>query len=54
MNDLYPSQGLPLSVYVDRSGKIVYRAVGLVDESVMENAIKKSLGDTTTASVPAK
>jgi hypothetical protein len=43
MNDLYPSQGLPLSVYVDRNGKVVERVVGLVSESVMEEAIKKSL-----------
>lgn len=43
MNDLYPSQGLPLSVYVDRSGKVVQRVLGLVSESVMEDAIKKSL-----------
>lgn len=43
MNDLYPSQGLPLSVYVDRNGKVVQRVVGLVSESVMEDAIKKSL-----------
>jgi cytochrome c biogenesis protein CcmG/thiol:disulfide interchange protein DsbE len=43
MGDLYPSDGLPLSVYVDRSGKVVYRAVGLVDKSVMEDAIKKAL-----------
>ena len=53
MSDLYPSEGLPLSVYVDRSGKVVYRAVGLVSESVMEDAIKKSLsqGGAVTASV---
>jgi cytochrome c biogenesis protein CcmG/thiol:disulfide interchange protein DsbE len=44
VGDLYPSEGLPLSVYVDRSGTVVFRAVGLVSESVMEDAIKKSLG----------
>ena len=43
MNDLYPSQGLPLSVYVDRSGQVVQRVVGLVSESEMEDAIKKAL-----------
>jgi thiol-disulfide isomerase/thioredoxin len=43
VGDLYPSQGLPLSVYVDRSGKVVSQVVGLVSESVMEDAIKKSL-----------
>jgi thiol-disulfide isomerase/thioredoxin len=54
MNELYPSEGLPLSVYVDRSGKVVYRAVGLVDESVMEEAIKKSLGQGATTTASAK
>jgi cytochrome c biogenesis protein CcmG/thiol:disulfide interchange protein DsbE len=44
MSDLYPSQGLPLSVYVDRNGKVVQRVVGLVSESVMEDAIKQALG----------
>jgi thiol-disulfide isomerase/thioredoxin len=50
--DLYPSEGLPLSIYVDRSGRIVYRAVGLIQESMMEDAIKKALaqGSATTAS----
>jgi thiol-disulfide isomerase/thioredoxin len=42
--DLYPGDGLPLSFYIDRSGKVVYKVVGLVSESVMEDAIKKSLG----------
>ena len=43
MHDIYPGDGLPLSVYIDRSGKVVYRVVGLVSESVMEDNIKKSL-----------
>lgn len=52
MTDLYPTEGLPLSVYVDRSGKVVYRVVGLVPEAEMEDAIKKALagGNSTTAS----
>jgi len=41
--DQYPGDGLPLSFYLDRSGKVVLRVVGLVSESVMEDAIKKSL-----------
>jgi hypothetical protein len=36
-------------VYVDRSGKVVERVVGLVSESVMEDAIKKSLEQNTSA-----
>jgi len=57
MSDLYPSQGLPLSVYVDRSGKVVKRIVGLVSESDMEDAIKKSLeqgGNTATNATSGK
>jgi len=59
MNDLYPSQGLPLSVYVDRNGKVVQRVVGLVSESVMEDAIKQALGqgsssDSTKSTASAK
>jgi thiol-disulfide isomerase/thioredoxin len=46
MHDSYPGDGLPLSVYIDRSGKVVFRVVGLVSESVMEDAIKKSLSGT--------
>jgi thiol-disulfide isomerase/thioredoxin len=54
MGDLYPSDGLPLSVYVDRSGKVVFRAVGLVSESVMEDAIKKALGPGTPTTAAAR
>ncbi len=54
MNDLYPSDGLPLSIYVDRSGRMVYRAVGMIDESLMENAIKKALGQGTATSASTK
>ncbi|HSM87048.1 MAG TPA: TlpA disulfide reductase family protein [Candidatus Limnocylindrales bacterium] len=35
--------GLPTSFFVDRSGKVVDKAMGLVSESVIEDAIKKSL-----------
>jgi len=45
VGDLYPSNGLPLSVYVDRSGKIVQKVVGLVSQSEMEDAIKKALAE---------
>ena len=56
VDDLYPAQGLPLSVYIDRSGRVVRRVVGLADESVAEDAVKKALGQnisvkTNSASV---
>jgi thiol-disulfide isomerase/thioredoxin len=54
ISELYPSEGLPLSVYVDRSGKIVFRSEGLVSESIMEDAIKKSLGQRPSTSASAK
>jgi thiol-disulfide isomerase/thioredoxin len=45
-------EGLPTNFFLDRSGKVVDRVLGLVSESVIEDAIKKSLqqGNTTTAS----
>jgi thiol-disulfide isomerase/thioredoxin len=39
-------EGLPTSFFLDRSGKIVDRQLGLVSESVFVDAIKKSLGDS--------
>ncbi len=42
--DLYGGiDGLPLSFFIDRSGKIVDSQLGLVDKSVLEDNIKKSL-----------
>jgi thiol-disulfide isomerase/thioredoxin len=38
-------EGLPTSFFLDRSGKIVDRVLGLAGESVFVDAIKKSLGD---------
>jgi thiol-disulfide isomerase/thioredoxin len=50
VDDLYPSAGLPLSIFVDRSGKVVRRVVGITtDESVMEDAVKKALGQSSSA-----
>jgi thiol-disulfide isomerase/thioredoxin len=44
--------GLPTSFFLDRDGKVVDRAMGLVSESVIEDAIKKSLASgTKTASL---
>jgi cytochrome c biogenesis protein CcmG/thiol:disulfide interchange protein DsbE len=51
--DMYGgAEGLPTSFFIDRSGKVSDKIVGLVSESVIEDAIKKSLeqkGDTKTA-----
>jgi thiol-disulfide isomerase/thioredoxin len=46
--------GLPTTFFVDRSGKIIDRQLGLISESVIVDNIKKSLasgGNSTTASV---
>lgn len=43
--DLYGGvEGLPMTFWVDRSGKVVDRALGLESESLIEESIKKSLG----------
>lgn len=45
VGDLYGGvDRLPLTYYVDRSGKIVDETVGLVSESIIENNIKLALG----------
>src|SRR5258708_1066765 len=42
--DLYGGiDGLPMSFFIDRSGKIVDRQLGLVDMSILEDNIKKAL-----------
>jgi thiol-disulfide isomerase/thioredoxin len=42
--DLYGGvDGLPTNFFLDRSGKVVDHVLGLVGESVIEDAIKKSL-----------
>jgi thiol-disulfide isomerase/thioredoxin len=44
--DLYGGlEGLPVSFFIDRSGKVSDKIVGLVSESVIEDAIKKSLAN---------
>jgi thiol-disulfide isomerase/thioredoxin len=53
--DLYGGvDGLPISFFVDRSGKVVNRILGLVSESEFETSIQKSLaqGGQATASGP--
>ena len=40
---------LPLTYFVDRSGKVVHEIVGLVSESEIENAIKEALGSASKA-----
>jgi thiol-disulfide isomerase/thioredoxin len=44
VGDLYGGvSGLPLTFYLDRSGKVVDETMGLASESVIEDAVKKAL-----------
>ena len=44
VGDLYSGvEGLPTTYYLDRSGKVVDKTLGLASESVIEDAVKKSL-----------
>jgi thiol-disulfide isomerase/thioredoxin len=44
VGDLYGGvEGLPMTYYLDRSGKVVDETLGLASESVIEDAIKKAL-----------
>jgi thiol-disulfide isomerase/thioredoxin len=49
--DLYGGiEGLPMSFFIDRSGKIVDRQLGLADKSILEDNIKKSLAPVNPTS----
>jgi cytochrome c biogenesis protein CcmG/thiol:disulfide interchange protein DsbE len=53
--DLYGGvDALPMTFWVDRSGKIIDTVVGLESESLMETSIKKSLGIEGSTPVSAK
>lgn len=45
VGDAYGAVGLPATYYIDRSGKIVDSALGLVTRSEIEDNIKKSLAE---------
>jgi thiol-disulfide isomerase/thioredoxin len=47
VGDLYGGvDRLPLTYYIDRSGKVVDETIGLASESVIEDAVKKSLAQS--------
>lgn len=50
VGDEYGDVGLPTSYYIDRNGKIIDSTAGLVSKSEIEENIKKSLGESSTAS----
>jgi thiol-disulfide isomerase/thioredoxin len=45
VGDAYGAVGLPATFYIDRNGKIVDSALGLVSRSEIEDDIKKALSD---------
>jgi thiol-disulfide isomerase/thioredoxin len=47
-------EGLPMSFFVDRSGRIVDRILGLVSESEIEASIQKSLSQGSAATASTK
>src|SRR5690348_9735058 len=53
VGDAYGAVGLPTTFYIDRSGKIVDSASGLVSRSEIEDNIKKSLTEGKAAAVTA-
>ncbi|HYX70960.1 MAG TPA: TlpA disulfide reductase family protein [Terriglobales bacterium] len=55
VGDAYGATGYPTTVYIDRSGKVVNKILGLVSKSEIEDNIKQALagGGSQTASAPA-
>ncbi len=58
VGDAYGAVGLPTTFYIDRNGKIVDSASGLVSRSEIEDNIKKALAEgkaqAAAANIPAK
>jgi len=53
--DMYGGlDGLPTTFFLDRNGKIVDRALGLESESLIEDSIKKSLGEGAASTASAQ
>jgi peroxiredoxin len=46
VGDAYGAVGLPATYYIDRNGKIIDSALGLVSRSEIENNIKRSLAES--------
>lgn len=53
VGDAYGAIGLPTTFYIDRSGKIIDSASGLVSRSEIEDNVKKSLGEGKAETVSA-
>lgn len=53
VGDAYGAVGLPATYYIDRNGKIIDSALGLVSRGEIEDNIKKALSQTTSAETEA-
>ncbi|MFL6438495.1 MAG: TlpA disulfide reductase family protein [Terriglobales bacterium] len=53
VGDAYGAIGLPTTFYIDRNGKIIDSASGLVSRSEIEDNVKKSLGEGKAQTVTA-
>ena len=54
VGDAYGAVGLPATFYIDRNGKIVDSALGLVSRGEIEDNIKKALADAKTNAETAR
>lgn len=54
VGDAYGAVGLPATYYIDRNGKIIDSALGLVSRSEIEDNIKKALVQTKAETVSAR
>ena len=54
VGDAYGAVGLPTTFYIDRNGKIVDSASGLVSRSEIEDNIKRALGDGKAEAATAR
>ena len=53
VGDAYGAIGLPTTFYIDRNGKIIDSASGLVSRGEIEDNVKKSLGEGQAEAVTA-
>lgn len=49
LEDLYPANGMPYTVYIDRNGKIVDKVTGLKKREAIEDEIKRILESPAAA-----
>jgi cytochrome c biogenesis protein CcmG/thiol:disulfide interchange protein DsbE len=48
LEDLYPANGMPYTIYIDRNGRVVDKVTGLKKREVIEDEIKRILASEAT------